>query len=298
MVRDTFPRSFSPMPRWVRTLIFTASFVVTCANLWAQANPARPAEAQAADTAALACAGCPDMVVIPAGTFQQARWTKAPDRVTDQKGEGAQSHLVTFSKPFAIGKYDVTFEEWDACVAAGSCKHHPSDGGWGRGKRPVIHVSWYDAQEFITWLNRKTGVKFRLPSEAEWEYAARAGTTTKYWWGDDIGVGRANCDGCGGSFQKQPSPVGSFAANPWGLYDVHGNVWQWVADCWHDNTVAGAPAGGRAWTQQCSGKARRILRGGAWDADASFAGSAERIGWPPDDRTNTGIGFRLARDLN
>ena len=210
---------------------------------------------------------------------------------------------------FRLGKYEVTFAQWDACVADGGCNgYSPHDGpymydevgrvvgvedSWGRGNRPVINVSWDDAQSFIRWLNGKTGGNYRLPSEAEWEYAARAGSTTEYSWGDDIGSNRANCHNiyCGDSWDYT-APVGSFPANPWGLHDMHGNIWEWVQDCWH-NSYEGAPADGSAWTSgDCS---RRVIRGGAWDHDAGDLRSANRSRYVRTDRDGN-IGFRLAQD--
>ena len=154
----------------------------------------------------------------------------------------------------------------------------PGDQGWGRGGRPVIHVSWEDATAYAAWLSEETGEEYRLPSESEWEYAARAGTTTRYTWRDDIGRNRSNCDGCGGRWddEDRTAPAGSFAANAWGLHDVHGNVWEWVGDCWHEN-YARAPRDGSAWTTggDCS---RRVVRGGSWDYNPWLLRSAYRFG--------------------
>ena len=151
-------------------------------------------------------------------------------------------HPVTFAQPFSLGATEVTFREWDACVADGGCDYRPADQGWGREMRPVINVSWQDAQTYVAWLSRRTGKTCRLPSEAEWEYAARAGTTTEYALpapdgSDDIkGKALANCADCGSQWDwKQTAPVGQFPANAWGLHDMHGNVLEWVEDCWHDN---------------------------------------------------------------
>ena len=195
---------------------------------------------------------------------------------------------------FRLGKYEVTFAQWDACVADGGCNGYTSDDeGLGRGNRPVINVSWDDVQYFIRWLNHKTDGNYRLPSEAEWEYAARAGTTTGYSWGGDIGSNRANCYDiyCGDSWEYT-APVGSFPANAWGLHDMHGNVLAWVQDCWNDN-YKGAPKDGSART---SGDCRvRVLRGGAWNSTARYLRSANRL---RNDRTTrfNSIGFRLAQD--
>ena len=163
----------------------------------------------------------------------------------------------------------------------------------GRGDRPIINVSWDDVQSFIDWLNRKTGGNYRLPTEAEWEYAARAGSSTKYSWGNDIGSNRANCQNihCGDSWEFT-APVGSFPANAWGLHDMHGNVNEWVQDC-RNYDYEGAPTDGSAWTSgDCS---QRVIRGGSWDSSAWFLRSAHR-GW--DGRTFHifSIGFRLAQD--
>ena len=166
-----------------------------------------------------------EMVLIPGGAF----------RMGDLNGGGdideTPVHSVTVPA-FKLGKYEVTFAQWDACVADGGCNgYSPDDEGWGRGSRPVIHVTWDDAQSFISWLNAETGGNYRLPSEAEWEYAARAGSATKYSWGDDIGENRANCSKSCGDRWANTAPVGSFSANAWGLHDMHGNIEEWVQDC-------------------------------------------------------------------
>ena len=246
---------------------------------------ARPGRAPG--TAFRDCTECPEMVVVPAGSFMMG---------SDESSSEIPRHRVTIAKPFAVGKYEVTFAEWDACVAAGGCGgHRPGDEGWGRGRWPVINVSWDDAKAYVRWLNRKTGKQYRLPSEAEWEYAARAGTTTRYSWGDDIGRNRANCDGCGSRWDnEQTAPAGSFRANVFGLHDVHGNVWEWVEDCWSGNYL-GAPADGSAWESgDCS---RRVLRGGSWDNRPWFLRSASRSGDGAGNR-NDGSGFRVARTLD
>ena len=193
---------------------------------------------------------------------------------------------------FRLGKYEVTFAQWDACVAAGGCNgYSPHDGDWGRGDRPVINVSWHDVQSFIYWLNSKTGRGFRLPTEAEWEYAARADGTTKYNRGNDIAL--ANCQNihCGDSWEFT-APVGSFQANAWGLHDMHGNVWEWVQDCWNDS-YEGAPTDGSAWTSGDCG--RRVIRGDSWNSYARHLRTAIRYGTSRTNRYNV-IGFRLAQD--
>ena len=229
-----------------------------------------------------------EMVDIPGGTF----------RMGDLNGGGDDDerpvHSVTVPA-FKMGKYEVTFDQWDACVVEGGCNRYtPDDAGWGRGNRPVINVSWDDIQGFIDWLNDKTGGNYRLPSEAEWEYAARAGSITKYSWGNDIGINQANCDGCGGRWDgaKKTAPVGSYSANVLGLHDIHGNVFEWVEDCQNDSYV-GAPTDGRAWKSgDCS---RRQTRGGSWYYGPSGLRSAYREGLPRSDRFHN-VGLRLAQD--
>ena len=188
-----------------------------------------------------------------------------------------------------MGKTEVTFAEWDRCEAAGVCLH-ADDSGWGRGNRPVINVSWNDVQTYINWLNGKTG-KYRLPSEAEWEYAVRGGYNNRlYSWGHEIGKNNANCDGCGSEWDnKQTAPVGSFAANPYGLYDMHGNAWEWCQDKYHD-TYQGAPTDGSAW--ESGDSPNRVLRGGSWANYAQSLRSADHAAGSPDNRYNF-LGFRL-----
>ena len=204
------------------------------------------------------CPDCPDMVVIPAGRFRMGCVSGL-----DCRDREKPVHEVTIPHAFALSTHEVTFAQWDACVEGGGCGgHRPEDEGWGRGDLPVINVSWEDAQSYVTWLSRETGESYRLPSESEWEYAARAGTATKYSWGNEIGVNRANCDGCGSRWDNQrTAPVGSFAPNGFGLYDMHGNVWEWVEDCWN-GSYAGAPSDGGAW--ESGNCAERVLRGGSW----------------------------------
>ena len=208
--------------------------------------------------------GCPVMIVIPAGKFIMGSPENEPDR---DASEGPQ-HEVTIAKPFAVSKFEVTFEEWDACVAAAGCPRVPDR--WGRGEMPVINVSWDDAKQYVGWLSQLTGKEYRLLTEAEWEYAARAGANTRYSWGDDPGIGNANCDGCGSQWDlQQTAPVGSFKPNGFGLYDMHGNVWEWVEDSWHEN-YDGAPADGSAWLRG-GDTSYRVVRGGSWrnESDSS-----------------------------
>ena len=220
-----------------------------------------------------------EMVRIAPGTFQMG---------SPRSREGPV-HEVTIRQGFYLGKYEVTQAQWEAVTGS-----NPSIFS-GCGDCPAESVSWHDAQAFIRKLNEMEGENhYRLPSEAEWEYAARAGTTTRYSWGDDIGSNLANCVGCGSQWDgKKTAPVGSFGANAWGLHDMHGNVREWVADCWNGN-YEGAPADGSVWERgNCS---HRVLRGGSWDNEPRNLRSAVRF------RDSTGVrhdfvGFRFARTL-
>jgi formylglycine-generating enzyme required for sulfatase activity len=242
---------------------------------------------KAGDTFRECAQNCPEMIVVPAGEFIMG----SPD------GNERPQHKVTIRRPFAVSKFEVTFGDWDACVSVGGCPREggTNDAGWGRGARPVIYVHWDDAQAYAAWFSRMTGKTYRLLTEAEWEYAARAGTATAYSWGDDIGKNNANCNGCGSQWDnRQPAPVGSFRPNPFGLYDMHGNVWEWVQDCFQDN-YNGAPADGSAWTKgNCN---RRVVRGGGWADSPVFLGAAFRITYSSDFRF-LNLGFRLGRTLN
>lgn len=238
------------------------------------------------------CDECPKMVVVPSGIFTMG----SPKREGGDDDERPMRR-VRIDYRFAVGVYEVTFAEWYACIDTGGCGSYvPDDEGWGRGNRPVINVSWEDAQSYVSWLSARTGKMYRLLSEAEWEYVARAGTETAYSWGDSIGVNRANCDGCGSQWDdKMTAPVGSFAANAWGVYDMHGNVMEWVQDC-RNGSYEGAPTDGSAWeSEDCN---LRMLRGGSQCLTLSHSRSASRVGWFPGSQSFfCGLGFRVARDL-
>jgi formylglycine-generating enzyme required for sulfatase activity len=195
---------------------------------------------------------------------------------------------VTIARPFAVGKFAVTFDQWDACVADGGCNgYRPYDQGWGRGNRPVIMVNWDDANAYAEWLSRKTGKTYRLLSEAEREYVTRAGTTTLFWWGSSITPKQANYDG------RQTVPVDSFEANPWGLLNVHGNVWEWTADCWNASNQGNPGDGSARTTGECT---LRVVRGGSWVSNPLDLRAANRVGDTSDGR-GVNLGFRLARTL-
>ncbi len=220
----------------------------------------------------------PDMVLVPGGRFRMGS--------TEDPSE-KPIHIVAI-RPFWIGKYPVTIKEWRACVAARACSYAAQ----GADDSPVSNVSWADAQQFTGWLARVTGKPYRLPTEAEWEYAARAGAATKYWWGNTIGAGRADCKGCGGPYDPgRPLKVGSFAANRFGLHDMGGNVAEWVADCWHPNYV-GAPSNGSAW--EGSDCPDHVLRGGSWLSEPEYVRVSDREYYETGVRY-PGNGFRVAR---
>jgi formylglycine-generating enzyme required for sulfatase activity len=240
----------------------------------------------------------PEMVVIPAGSFLMG---SAKDAKLRAPNEWPQ-HQVTISRPFAVGKYEVTFDEWDACVVAGGHQYQPANEGWGRGRRPVIHVSWDDAQAYVKWLSKKTGHGYRLLSEAEWEYSARAGTTTCYPWGEEPGINRANFWESGSQWSSQTAPVGSFEPNHFGLYDMIGNVWEWVQDYWNQNyqyfKVKGGLTDGSPWLgrdQHQLGN-MRVVRGGSWSGPADYTRVAIRDSNRHDYRSYN-LGFRVARTL-
>jgi formylglycine-generating enzyme required for sulfatase activity len=245
------------------------------------------------------CDRCPEMVVVPAGDF-----TMGSPASEHERSSGEAQLRVSIGYPFAVARFAATFDEWDACVADGGCNSYiPDDQGWGRGKHPVINVNWNDAKAYTTWLSRKTGKTYRLLSEAEREYVTRAGTITPFWWGSSITPKQANYNGSeypyegGGStgeYRKRTVPVDSFEPNPWGLYQVHGNVWDWTEDCWNESN-AGNPGDGTART---SGNCTiRVVRGGSWYKYPEKLRSAGRSSDSTGYR-NYSNGFRLARTLN
>lgn len=226
---------------------------------------------------------------------------------------GEDQVRVTIARPFAVGRFAVTHVEWEACLDGGGCPGHrpPDYHGWGRGKRPVI-VNWHAARAYVDWLSKTAGKHYRLPSEAEREYVTRAGTTTPYWWGSSISSDQANYDGryahaggVDGVWINQTVPVDSFAPNPWGLYGVHGNIWEWTEDCQNDSNV-GNPGDGTARTiGDCT---YRIIRGGSWYSNAPSLRAAARgrfLAGEPDPAHRAGlysagnaVGFRVVRDLD
>ena len=219
----------------------------------------------------------PEMNTIRGGSFTMG----SNDDVTEKP-----THQVTI-KPFAISKYPISIRDWNECAAAKACAFVAT----GRDDAPVTNVSWSDAKQFVAWLAGATRKAYRLPSEAEWEYAARGGTQTKYWWGDQFQPGMANCKNCNDvAAAEQPIKVGSFKPNPFGLYDMGGSVDQWVEDCWHKN-YQGAPADGSAWVEgEC---ASHVIRSGSWKNDARYVRPSNRDGYDTNVRYPT-HGFRVA----
>ena len=247
----------------------------------------------ASGTAFKDCAQCPEMVNIPAGQFTMGSPAQELYR-------GAEAQHRVSVPAFALGKYEVTFDEWEACVADGGCgNHRPDDQGWGKGKHPVIGVSWTDAKAYTAWLSRKTGKQYRLPSETEWEYAARAGTATPFSFGATITTTQANFDGttpygggAKGDNRQKTMPVGSFPANAFGVHDMHGNVWEWIEDCWSDEYTAANPSDGKPYVKaDCGG---HVMRGGSWEDYPGDVRSAARVG-SGNDEQSWADGFRVAR---
>ena len=244
------------------------------------------------------CPDCPDMVVVRAGQLVEG---SPPSEVGRSINEGPQ-HQVTINPYFAVARYETTFAEWDACVTERSCAYSPSDRGWGRVQHPVIGVSWFDAQQYVTWLSERTGLRYRLLTEAEWEYAARGGTSTAFSTGETISGDDANFDarytygdGQKGEYRKHAMRVGTFKPNAFGLYDMHGNVWEWVQDCWHKD-YTGVLQVGTGLLSKCNERAR-VLRGGSWVDTARNLRSAYRNRNVPEYRHPT-VGFRVARTLD
>lgn len=238
------------------------------------------------------CAECPEMVVLPGGAFQMGSPASEAGRAYN---EGPR-HRVEIAPGLAVGVFEVSFREWDACVDAGGCAgYRPDDGGWGRGQRPAVNVSWTDAQSYVAWLNERTGAEYRLLSEAEWEYAARAGTTSAFAFGDQLSAEHANLRFSGSygydGVARGTVPVGLYPANRFGLHDMHGNAYEWVTDTWH-GTYQGAPADGTAWIS--GDGSRRVVRGGSWSTGQSFARAARRT-WFVRTRRLENVGFRVAR---
>jgi len=226
----------------------------------------------------------PEMIALRGGTYTRG----------DPRGDAdEQPPTPATLQPFAIGIHEITFDEYDR-FCEDTRRDKPDDSGWGRGRNPVINVSWEDAVAYTEWLSRQTRQHYRLPTDSEWEYAARGGTQTRFWWGEEPGFARANCEGCGSLWDgDRAAPVGKFPPNPFGLHDTAGNVFEWVADCYH-NSLAGLPADGAAFDKPDCGK--RVIRGGAWSFPPGEARSANRWRDFPSRRSDD-TGLRVVREL-
>lgn len=248
------------------------------------APPARPLSGPVSVGEVRDCPACPVLVTLPRGSYVMGSNSSDPSE--------KPAHQVSLGAPFAIGKFEVTVEQWNVCVDAAGCPRLPGDAS--RPKAPVRDVSWDDAQLYVKWLSRQSGKSYRLPTEAEWEFAARGGTASRFWWGEQMRPGQANCKDCGQPWQADaPVNVGSFTANAFGLHDMNGSVWEWVSDCWHAS-YKGAPANGRAWEEpNCR---VRVIRGGSWREGADYMPVSTRFKYDASVR-HTQNGFRVARDM-
>jgi formylglycine-generating enzyme required for sulfatase activity len=250
----------------------------------APAPPPRPSAAGAVAAGEIRdCSACPVLISLPRGSYVMG------SNVSDPSEKPA--HQVTLGAPFAIGKFEVTVEQWNACADASACPRLSGDAS--RPRAPVRDVSWDDTQLYLKWLSKQTGKSYRLPTEAEWEFAARGGTASRYWWGDQMRAGQANCKDCGQPWQADaPVNVGSFAANAYGLHDMNGSVWEWVSDCWHAS-YRDAPNNGRSWEEpNCR---VRVIRGGSWREGADYMPVSTRFKYDASVR-HTQNGFRVARN--
>ena len=289
--------------------LFGGFFAVVAASrpsLWDVSNSALTAQAELAlkpGDRFTECASCPEMVVVPAGSFMMG----SPENEAGRYSNEGPQRLVTIATPFAVAKFEITSNEWSACVAHGGCgpglvnsdavfrvllRHYLNVTIDDAPKQPT-YLSWDQAKQYVAWIGKLTGKPYRLLTEAEWEYAARAGKQTRYSWGDEVGTDNAGCDGCG----RATHLVGQFAPNEFGLYDMHGGVSEWVEDCYNDR-YDGAPTDGSAWTAggDC---ADRVFRGGSnWDVPERLR-SASRTGYPTRfGNQHYYLGFRVARTLS
>ena len=254
----------------------------------AQTPAAKPAAkpAPAAPQVFKDCDVCPEMVVLPKGAFIMG---------SDLLPAEQPKHPVFIKKPFAMSRFEITFDNWEACLIEKGCTHNPHDHNWGRGRQPIMNIDFHMAEGYAKWLSQKTGHTYRLPTEAEWEYGARAGSTTAYWFGDNPDDGMINCRQCTGAVPgHRNAPVGQYKPNPFGLYDMHGNAYEWVSDCWIPH-YKGAPRDGSARTEgDC---AIRVIRGGSWYYFSRQSRSSSRAKNPAAVKSYW-LSFRVVRELD
>lgn len=247
------------------------------------------------------CKLCPAMIEVPESSFMMGSDPSESERSPDESPQ----HKVVIRYPFAVSRTKITFAEWDACVAQGGCnRYSPSDETWGRGERPVLNVSWNDAQAYVQWLAQKTGKPYRLLSEAEWEYVARAGTSTAFNTGTCISPSQANldhrfdyarCPVAANGYIGKTVAANAYPPNMFGVYQMAGNLFEWVQDPWHEG-YSGAPTDGRSW-EKGGNPSLKVVRGGSWYAIPASARSANRYAEPMDFRSDN-VGFRVALSLS
>jgi formylglycine-generating enzyme required for sulfatase activity len=278
---------------WAKQAYLKMRAVAFVETIWPKVLPTEQERTLESGYTFSECSYCPQMVVVPAGKSMIGNG----DHKKGDRDEGPP-FLAHIAKPFAVSRFETTFDEWDACVTLGGCTIMPPDQGWGRGRQPVIYISWDDAKEYVSWLSKTTGKEYRLLTEVEWEYAARAGSEEDYTWGDKIPKGYANCRDCGSKWDnKQTAPVDrdgepSFPANKFGLHDMHGNVWEWIEDSYDDSYDRTPPHG-----PMDPNRFGHVSRGGSWDEKATILRSANRLKRVRDLRLPY-LGFRVARTIS
>ena len=276
---------------WLLSSASAAETPAACLPVSVAQSSAKPCITPGSGEGFKDCPDCPEMVVIPAGSFTMG----SPESEEGRSDKESPQHEVRIPKPFAAGRFAVTYAEWDACVDGGGCGgYRPADFTWGRGNRPVLIVSWDNAKAYTAWLSSKTGKQYRLLTEAEREYVTRAGTTGPFWWGSSISAEQANY-GDTPKHGAKTVPVNFFKPNPWGLYQVHGNVHEWTEDCLTPN-YRDAPSDGTAGTGNCS---VHVIRGGSWNDKPGYLRAAARGGCCKGGiERGANIGFRVARTLD
>ena len=270
------------LPRWCAAL----AAAVMAAGVLGGSTAAGKVNSFPPGTVFRDCDVCPELVVVPAGSFVMG----------SERGKPTERpvHRVTIARPFAIGRAEVTVGQWKACVADGVCRDFPYAPMHWPDDHPQDGPGWKHSKVYLQWLSRRTGKRYRLPSEAEWEYAARGGTTTRFWWGERFERDHANCKNCGPHIGIAGlKPAGAYPANPFGLYDVAGSLYEWAEDCWNES-YDGAPVDGSAWLEgECK---LRIARSGSRFSGYSPLRPAYRYKFPADSSSNL-RGLRVVREL-